>query len=775
MTSIRLLLCAACTAAFVGPLPAAPRATPGTPNRFVDLFRPARTELAALSPDGKFLAYTLREADQLSVLVVAIDNPGMAMAKVPVVSDRLATSHFSNDDEPTPARINWMKWVTPSRLAVESNAQVSIGERESLPGIVLAFNADGSDAGILLTPRDVRELVSPAAMQSNTVRDRAPLAPTVDDPHFAAGGTAQVIDDARNADPGEQVQLFVPGNPVGAMDPSLAVPDDRPTLTSLTPRIFDLDPANPGSVLVRTVGKNGVSLYRLDVTTAKLSRVSEHAFEDDRASLLDRQGRPRISAPNIGSIGFPHRLTLDRGPGSKRSRDLSTAAGLAADAAFIVSPENFFAHRAVPLGFDERPEILYYASNVGRDTYALYGVDLTTGHPIDFAMEHPSLDLIDRPAGSFGPAESLVYDRHTRRMVGIRLTDRLRSTRWIDADLQAAQALLEKSLPGRSVEITDWDTRRRILLAWVGGPTEPGGIVVLNRTTGKLTEFARRAPWLDSLARNRSVTMDVQVAPGVELPCRITFPANPRVRPQPLIVICPSAPWERIAVDFQPEIQALADMGFAVLQVSSRGAWGHGVLRRESIRDGYEDAQVNDVLRVVDEVGRAFAVDPARVGIIGVGHGGYLAVRAMQVAPTRFRCGVVLDPIVNLRKWVNDNHWESAALEAQFVRSFYSPRGQLADNPVVRDAGRIMKPLLIFSYPGRDGETRRNEYISAQAFAQAVRRPDVEVEFRDFSPEAKAGLPRARGGVYQEIEYFLNTHCYDFSVKLGDPVEVKDR
>jgi pimeloyl-ACP methyl ester carboxylesterase len=713
-------------------------------------------------------------------VVVEAGNPKVARAKVLVGDDRTATPRFAKTTEPVPARINWLRWVTPSRVVVETNGQVPTGANSSLPGIIMAFEVDGSNARILVTPRDLREMVT-TATRDLSVRDRSPIGPTVDDPFFSSGGTESMTAVARASagDIGLNLAsggLFGPGNILGLLEaPGIDVVDPASGFgfnqNPLVPRVFDLDPKEPGVVLVRTSGQVEVMLHRLDTTTGKLKTIGSFPYESDRISLLDRQGRPRISAPATINLDFPHRLTLDRGVGHDRSRDLATAAGLAATpAAFTVSPENFFGERVVPLGFDENPAILYYASNIGRDTYAIYSADLASGKRTDLAIEHPTLDLIDQPSDSLGPDGVLVYDRHTRRLAGLRMNGRLRTTRWFAPELQAVQALLEQSLPGRNVDIIEWDAPAQRFIAAVSGPGDPGGFVIFDRATMKLAEFARRAPWLDALPRHRALNFDVEIRPGVEVACRLTVPTNPHLKPTPLVVICPPAPWERIPRDFQPEVQALAEMGFAVAQVDPPGAWGRGVKRREAIREGYDLAEVAEIVRIVGELARSFAIDPKRVALLGVGHGGTVALRALATQPSRFRCAVALEPAIDLNRWLAEESPEGRAVGPTLRRSYYGPNEWVAKNPLRPAAELVTQPLLMLSYPGPDGGRRRNTFVDARNFSQSTRSPEGTVQFITLTDEFAAGLPGAKAATFREIEGFLNTHLYDYTVKVGTPV-----
>jgi len=147
------------------------------PKRFFNFFVPFRTNQVALSPDGKYLAYAVREKAVLSVLVVAVDNPAIPTAKVAVISDEQATPMAGiKDKENRPAQIRWMGWTSPTRLVLETNRVFPTTLDGASPtgieddvlnstgslfinvvGEILAFDFDGQNARSLLTPRNIRE------------------------------------------------------------------------------------------------------------------------------------------------------------------------------------------------------------------------------------------------------------------------------------------------------------------------------------------------------------------------------------------------------------------------------------------------------------------------------------------------------------------------------------------------------------------------------------------------------------------------------------------
>lgn len=761
---------------------ATPSSRPGDADRFLTLFQPTQTDLATLSPDGLLLAYTRREQDIIAVVIVEVDHPAKVKARVLVVDDARATPRFDTVVERTPASVRWMRWVSNTRLVVETNAQASVSATRSLPGTVLAFDADGGNAKLLLNARSLEENV-PAAVLDRGTRDRKPLGATVDDPNFGRDSSGGNLD--TTGAPPQQLPGLGFEEPSGVLFSPIGVPaeagaqsdpaDTRFAVISrpLVPSVFDLDPATPGAVLVRAIGAASYLVYSLDTVTGKVRLRSDYTYNPEQIPLYDRQGVPRISVPSTTVESFPHRYRLERGPGAKLFPSLDQIPGFPQAAAFQVSPQRHFLERAVPIGFDERPEILYYASNLGRDTFGLYSLDLSTGKPTEIAVEHPRLDLIPQPDGAFVSQGTLVYDRYTRKLVGLRVRDTFRTGLWLIPQLQAIQDALVKSLPGRNIDVLEWDASGRRFLAAVSGPSDAGGFVVFDTTTMKAMQFARRAPWLDTRVSNQtaSVTLGGKTSPA--LVCQLTLSRQAKVKPMPLIVVCPSAPWERIPTEFQPEVQALADMGFAVLQLDGRGAWGSGVRRRERIHEGYAAAQADDIVQAIEGLAKAFTLDLRRVGIIGAGYGGHVALRTVQRHPGRFRCAVALDAPVNLERWLSEDRWTTRAVAPQLVRSYYGTPEELQNSTLLKDNAAMRIPFYFLAYPGKDGDWRRTSYLESKRLASALRGPEVPVEQSDLSEEFIRGLPKARAAVYRDIELFFNTYLYDFTVKVGD-LEVKD-
>lgn len=770
-----------------------PSVSPKTAERFLDIFQPFRTTTAAISPDGKYMAYSVREGEKTWVVTVDLANPGVLKGAVVVGTDDAPNAMFSENDEKLPLLVLWLGWVTSDRLVIMTN-QAAIYTQAAL--------------WRTLESPDPSSFSDTDWMNAQFAQDRLAKLDSATGWISTSGTIFSVDADGRNGRMllnGYSLSLEIPnadpflGRSSPATEPYVMPQVPVGPAHIVTPNIFDYSASNTECLIIRAqVNGRGNYFCELNAVTGKVELLNNDYGSLGYLPLYDRQRRLRIgldAEPSSYPISY---LLHKEGFALDRWKKLDEAVQIPGKTRFSLSPENFFTERSFPLGFDENAEILFYASNVGRDTYGIFGYNLKTNQPTNLAIESPEIDLVSSPASNYANS-SLVFDRFTRNLVGIRYSATSRqSAIWIKPELTKAQKALEARFPSHSVEIIEWDKTLHQILALVHNAADAGSFIVYSPETNKAVDIVRRSPLMETRPTHRVMPVSLTTPEGNKINGLLTFPVNGRFDKVPVVVRCPFQPWLRTPLTFQPETTALADMGFAVLQIDSRGAWGFGVKRRESIKDGYEKTIVSDIVYAIDSLAKTYRINPQRVALIGEGYGGYVALRALQLEPDRFRCAVTINAPLDLHSWIENDRWTRGSKAVYLTRAYYGPTEFLKESALDRHPEKITKPVCLLAWPGPDGAPRTPTYLDTRQFAYALRRQGTPVELNELdkrfagnvdniegASNAKSTmleldrefiqhLPHAQAVAYRHIEYFLNAYIYDYQVKLGPLKELPD-
>jgi dipeptidyl aminopeptidase/acylaminoacyl peptidase len=126
-------------------------------------------------------------------------------------------------------------------------------------------------------------------------------------------------------------------------------------------------------------------------------------------------------------------------------------------------------------------------------------------------------------------------------------------------------------------------------------------------------------------------------ATGSPISAYLTVPAGSRGKKLPVIVIVHDGPSARVRWGWDPLVQFLASRGFAVFQPNYRGS----DRLRARARAPWDTASGGSRCRTTSPTAcvarRAGIANPTRVGIYGVGYGGYAALLAAAKTPELFR------------------------------------------------------------------------------------------------------------------------------------------
>jgi pimeloyl-ACP methyl ester carboxylesterase len=253
-------------------------------------------------------------------------------------------------------------------------------------------------------------------------------------------------------------------------------------------------------------------------------------------------------------------------------------------------------------------------------------------------------------------------------------------------------------------------------------------------------------------------------------------------------VICPDLPGPALPPDaFSPEAQAFAAQGYMVATINYRGVDGLGRRHRDAIRSAPDRVAVEDIRAAVGWLAGKYAFNPQRVALLGVGFGGYVALRALELHPTEFRAVISVDAPLEFQPWLTSTGLPplsapvtSSGSRIELVmpdlplpepiarrREFFG-EDLLKRAPAIA-AGALTKPVFFLQDPARTDLGQG----AARELREQLHRRDIDAEYLELRGGLAATDPAARAELFGRLGEFLDATMYDFGVKIGELKEVK--
>lgn len=388
----------------------------------------------------------------------------------------------------------------------------------------------------------------------------------------------------------------------------------------------------------------------------------------------------------------------------------------------------------------------FVMTNGPTGRYAVYAYDFRTDTFGDVLFAHPDADVLEATSDpATGALESVVWEDDRRRV------------RWFDPAMAALQRQIDRTFPDKENVIVNKSRDGKQILFVSRAAHDPGTYYVFDRNVRQIQPFA---VVIEEVA-------DAQLAPvtsirylardKLPIPGYLTLPVGKPPRSLPLIVLPHGGPFARDRWTYDPFVQHLANLGYAVLQPNFRGSTGFG---REFIAKAYGQwgrAMQDDIDDGVDHLTAAGTIDSKRVCIMGASYGGYAAIWGAMRNPERYRCAIGLAAVTDLKSMlVHDSrqvpykyfkHWKAQVQgSAQTDMEAVSP---------LRQASKLSVPLLL-AHGQRDDNVPPQ---GAQKLASQLRKLGKPVELVLY-PQAGHSLTRPQdlADFLRRVEAFLAKH-----------------
>ncbi|MFY7997044.1 MAG: prolyl oligopeptidase family serine peptidase [Candidatus Kapaibacteriota bacterium] len=298
-----------------------------------------------------------------------------------------------------------------------------------------------------------------------------------------------------------------------------------------------------------------------------------------------------------------------------------------------------------PLFFTFDNKHLYASSNLGRDKSAIVVFDLENGKETDVLFEHDDVD-----------ASTLSYSRKRKVLTAITYTTWKRERVFLDKLAKNLYQRAAARLSGYEVVIADMSRDEEVMLVRTYSDRSLGGYYLFDMKKDKLTKLSDVSPWLNEKDLAEMKPISYQSRDGLTIHGYLTLPKLARNQPArdlPVVINPHGGPWVRDAWGYNPEVQFLANRGYAVLQVNYRGSTGYGRAFWERSFKQWGRAMQNDISDGVQWLISEGIADPKRVAIYGGSYGGYATLAGLAFTPHLYACGVDYVGVSNLFSFMN--------------------------------------------------------------------------------------------------------------------------
>ncbi|MBN6042217.1 S9 family peptidase [Amycolatopsis sp. 195334CR] len=499
----------------------------------------------------------------------------------------------------------------------------------------------------------------------------------------------------------------------------------------------------PGTVVVQFNARRPelIDLHEIDLGTARMTLLAENP--GDVTSWLCAPGG-RILAYRMADDG--DHLLSEFSAGAPRL--IARFSGL--DHPFGVNP-------CVPTPDGTG---LWIGSPRGSDHIRLVRLDLDTGEQSG-VDSRPGFDL-DTPRPEADPRfpSSLILNQATGDLLGARYLGARQEIHALDPHFAEVLPRLAELSDGDLAHVSCDDAGRR----WVVDFThdrDPGVTWFYDHTTGTARRLFRPYPHLDPAQLAAVTPVTVSARDGLALPCHLTLPVGAEPRGLPTVVLLHGGPWYRDSWCYDPEVQLLANRGYAVLQVNFRGSTGYGKAFTQAAIGQFAGRMHDDVIDALDWAIAQGYTDPGRVAIYGSSYGGYAALVGAAFTPDRFAAAASYTGMSDLTDLVRSVvPFARRAVQNSYLRYIGDPEDpaqeadMLARSPISR-VGDITAPMLLV-HGANDVRVHRRH---SDRVAEALRARGGEVEYLLNEREGHWFVnPDSNIELYRTLERFLARH-----------------
>ncbi|PYJ28378.1 MAG: S9 family peptidase [Verrucomicrobia bacterium] len=409
------------------------------------------------------------------------------------------------------------------------------------------------------------------------------------------------------------------------------------------------------------------------------------------------------------------------------------------------------------VGFDPDGKSLLVDSALNSDKGQLVRVELDNGHQVGVVAEDPKCDVAFADVGRLGMEPKVLLNPISDAPQAVEFNYTTSHWFFIDPKLKEDFETISRQSPV-FVDLVSRDNADRIWIVAIRRSDAPDAFYSFDRATKKLMPLFAENPDLAKFRLAAKKPVVVKARDGLEMVSYLTTPPGIESKKLPLVLLIHGGPWDRDSDSYDPVAQFLANRGYAVLQANYRGSIGFGIkfFNAGDLQVGL--GMVEDVIDAARWAVDQGIADPKRIAAMGGSMGGFATLRALEMRPDLFACGVdefgPADEAMGLRTF--PKYWSN--IIARWRRREgdvdHDENWNRRISPLYH-VDAIRAPLLI----GQGKNDPRVTLANADAMVAALRKAKREVTYVVYPDEGHGfARPENQFDFYGRVEEFFAKH-----------------
>ena len=407
-----------------------------------------------------------------------------------------------------------------------------------------------------------------------------------------------------------------------------------------------------------------------------------------------------------------------------------------------------FKESVSPLFFTFDNKELYVSSNRGRDKSAIFKFDLETAKEGELIFEHDEVDVY-----------GLMSSKKRKVITGVSYTTDKRQIHFFDKWRENLQSTLESQLKGVEVAISGLSKDETKAIVVTYSDRSRGTYYYYDIENDNLTKLADLSPWLNEDDMAFMKPIKYKSRDGLTIPGYLTLPLDYKKGEKLPVVINPhGGPWARDNWGFNPEIQFLANRGYAILQMNFRGSVGYGREFWEISFKQWGKTMQDDITDGVNWLIEEGIADPDRIAIYGASYGGYATLAGLTFTPDIYACGVDYVGVSNIFTLLETlpPYWElGRQMMYEMIGNPETEKELLEAASPLFHIDKIKAPLLV----AQGANDPRVKQAESDQIVDALKAKGIDVPYILKEDEGHGFYNEENQfDFYQEMEKFLDKH-----------------